>query len=192
MKTYNFILYTLTFALIGFMSCRKSENAGVAPPTDANLIVNSSFERNGAPTLQGWNSNSVDTSYVNFSNDTPSGGGSYSVKLRNGWTIQSTIWYCLMPPIGTHRYQLSVWAKAMRSNALVEAGGDVILMTKKGGVLSFRKSIHFADTVWTTGSLIDTLTTSSTDSVVVTLRGNIDQSSAGYVLFDLCRFEKLD
>jgi hypothetical protein len=192
MKIYSFILYTLTFALIHSMSCKKSENAVAAPPTDANLIVNSSFELNGAPTLQGWNSNSVDTSYVNFSGDTPSGGGSYSVRLRNGWTVRSTIWYCLMPPIGTHRYQLSVWAKAMRSNALEEAGGDVILMTRNGGVSSLRKSIHFADTIWATGSLIDTLTTSSSDSVVVTLRGNIDQSSAGYVLFDLCRFEKLD
>jgi hypothetical protein len=192
MKTYSLILYTLTFALIHSMSCKKSENAVAAPPTDANLIVNSSFELNGAPTLQGWNSNSVDTSYVNFSNDAPSGGGSYSVRLRNGWTVRSTIWYCFMPPIGTHPYRLSVWAKAMRSNALVEAGGDVILMTRNGGVSNPPKSIHFADTTWATGSLIDTLTTSSTDSVVVTLRGNIDQSSAGYVLFDLCRFEKLD
>jgi len=192
MKTYSFILTLLTFTLIGSISCKRSENGVVAPSADANLIANGSFELNGAPSLQGWNSNSVDTSDVNFSNDTPSGGGSHSIRLRNGWTVRSTIWYSLLPPIGTHRYQLSAWAKAIRSNAQAEAGGEVLLMTRKGGVTSLRKSIHFADTIWATRSLTDTLTMSSTDSVVVTLRGNIDQSSAGYVLFDLCRFEKLD
>jgi hypothetical protein len=182
----------LVFAVCGSLSCKKSENGVVTPSADANLMENGSFESNGVPTLKGWGPNAVDTSYVNFSNDTPSGGGSYSVRLRNGWTVMSTIWCSLMPPIGTHRYQLSVWAKAIRSNALADAGGDVSLMTRTGGGSSFRKSIQFADTMWTTGSLIDTLTTSSTDSVVITLRGNIDESSAGYILFDLCRFERLD
>ena len=192
MKIYSCLPIILVFAVCGSMRCKKSENGVVTPPADANLMANGSFEINGVATLQGWSSNDGDTSYVNFSNDTPSGGGSYSVRLKNGWTVRSTIWYSLKPPIGTHRYQLSVWAKAMRSNALVEAGGDVSLMTRTGGASSLHKYIHFADTMWTTGSVIDTLTTSSTDSVVITLRGNIDQSSAGYVLFDLCRFEKLD
>ena len=192
MKNYRYILYTLTFALIFSMSCKESEDGLVTPDTDANLIMNGSFELNGVPTLKGWSPTSVDSSYVSFSNDTPTGGGSYSVKLKNGWTVKSTIWYSLLPPVGTHQYRFSVWAKAIRSNALADAGGEVILTARSSGAMSLNQSIHFTDTTWTADTLTYTLTTGSTDSLVITFRGNIDQSSEGYVLFDLCRFEKLD
>ena len=171
--------------------CSGSGGEIVNPPTGISLISNGSFEFNRLPSLQGWTANVADTSYVNFSPSTPPDGGSYSVRLRNEWSFPGSIEYSVVSAPGTHRYRLHAWARAVLTGAL-RAGGEMSILLDSSGNTTIRKSWHFADTTWTDAGLLDTLTTGTKDTVLIRLRGNIDQFSNGYVLFDLCTFEQLD
>lgn len=190
MKTLNIFIISLSVVSLAIGGCSKSENQIVNPPSDSNLLTNGSFEIGGAGSLQGWSANTSDTAFVNFSTDVPPGGGSFSVRLRNEWSFPGTLWQTIVSTAGTHRYRLSAFGKAIRSN--INAGGDMRIQFKQSGGWISTKSFHFSDTTWTSASLLDTLTTASGDTIAVNLRGNIDQFSFGYVLFDLVKLEKLD
>jgi len=190
MNTHTLLSVFLASVLLALEGCNKSEETVVNPPSDSNLIVNGSFEAHGVPSLEGWTRAADDTSFINFSTDVPAGGGSFSVRLKNEWTFPGTISYNVVTRAGTHRYRLSAWAKAIRLGLF--AGGEMAILVKTPEGLAFRKQLHFSDSNWISGSLLDTMTTVSPDTVVIMLRGNIDQWSYGYVLFDLCRFERLE
>jgi hypothetical protein len=190
MKTDNMTIITLAMAIFLLVGCKESittiDNGAY------NLIKNSSFEKFFRPSLNGWWANTIDTAFIRFSRDVPEGGGHYSISLRNEWSFPGTITYTIAPPTGTHRYQLFAWGKAIRAGS-IRVGGDMSIINKiYDDVYILRKWYHFSDTTWAYATLTDTLTTSSADSVLIELRGNIDQISAGYVLFDLCKFVILD
>lgn len=176
-----------------FFLCGCRSDTITTPSSSQNFISNSSFESDGAPTMAGWKPNLEDTAFVNFSSEAPAGGGSYSVRLRNEWTVPGSVSYRIIPEVGTHRYKLSAFAKTSRSNGTpILVGGDLMLLVSDSGNWSTRKSLHFSDSTWKSGTLLDTITTTPSDTIMVLLRGNLDQWSSGYILFDLCRFEKLD
>ncbi len=187
----NTLLALLVIPAIGLAldRCGNADNPAAAPGPDANLISNASFEKNGFPDLRGWMTGGADTAYVNFSPDVPPGGGICSVRLLNQWTFPGSISCSVAAPAGTYRYRLGAWGKVLKSAPFPRAGGALILSLKSMGAVAFRKSCPFADTLWTYRELLDTLATTATDTLVVTLRGNLDQLSSGYILFDLCRFE---
>lgn len=190
MRTMLLIILLLSIPALLFTGC-KSDNSVTNPPLEENLIANSSFESNSSPSLTGWIPNSTDTFFIHFSSDVPFGGGLYSLWLRNEWSFPGSIIYPISPPAGTHRYQLSAWAKAVRSSNL-PASGEMAILIRRAGVDSVRKSYWFTDSTWTSASLLDTVTTASTDTLLVWLRGNPGQFNSGYVLFDLCKLIKLN
>jgi len=190
MKTTPLIIVALLVSVFLLTGC-KSDESIVNPPPENNLIANSSFELNSSPSLAGWAANTTDTAYIRFALDAPSGGGSYSVLLKNEWSFPGRITYAVDPPLGTHRYQLSAWAKAIRTGFL-PSSGEMSLLFRRAGLDSLRKSFFFSDSTWSYASFLDTLTTVASDTLVVMLRGNIHQFSSGYVLVDLSKLVKLD
>lgn len=189
-KNLNFMVLS-SFSAILFiiiLSCAEDEII-TQPFNDNNLITNGSFENKGLPSLNGWHSSTTDTSYINFSNDVPPAGGYFSAKLLNAWTFAGTIEQEVVLPAGTQIYKLSAWAKKTSQSW---TGGVIMLLLKTAGVESVRKYSIVSDTTWTHHSIKDTLATSSTDTIIIRLRGALDQFSGGYTYFDLCRFEKSD
>jgi len=188
MKSISYVF--ISVLVINILSCTKSDESITNPSSDGNLIANSSFEQNGSPSLSGWQTNTSDSTFISYSSIVPQNGGKYSIKLFNEWSFPGTIITNIVPPIGKHRYRLSVWGKAIKAG--LNAGGDINISLKNGSSFNFRKYHHFSDTSWVQGELLDTITTTSFDTIEVKLRGNIDQFSSGHILFDLCKFEKLD
>jgi len=176
--------------LLALTGCSDNNIYGVWPPLGSNLISNPSFEYKNAPTLDGWTPSTSDTAFVNFSEDVPPDGGSYSVRLRNEWSFPGSIRYAIAPVPGRDRYRLAVWGKAVKSGSLF-AGGWMALQTTKNGIDTVQRYLHFTDSVWTYGQFDVTIPAGTADSIIVQLRGNIDQWSYGYVLFDLCSLETL-
>jgi hypothetical protein len=131
-----------------------------------------------------WQKTTDDTTYINFSNDVPAGGGGFSVRLRGGRLTGNAIWYEVSPPAGTHRYRLSVWAKGY---------GGVSLFLKTAPMVDIRKSLFISNSTWVESLVLDTLTTTSSNTVVIQLGPDMFLPQNPYdVLFDLCRFEQLD
>jgi len=190
METTRLIILALLVSVFLLMGC-KSDQSIVNPPPENNLIANSSFELNSSPSLTGWVANTTDTAYIRFALDAPCGGGYYSVLLKNEWSFPGTISYAIAPPVGTHRYQLSAWGKAIRTGSF-PSSGEMAILIRRATLDSLRKSFYFSDSTWTYASLFDTVTTVATDTLLIRLRGNYTQFSSGYVLFDLCKFLKLD
>ena len=188
----NIFLYVVIFILVVLIYCSEPNDTIINPPPDKNLITNSSFEISGEPSLQSWLKSTNDTSYINFSIDVPPNGGNYSVRLRNEWSFPGSIRYLIVPETGTNQYLLSVWGKVLPHTPAHLAGGDVSLFHISAGNWTLRKYLYFSDTTWTRGTLLDTLSTTSSDTLVIILRGDISQFSYGNILFDLCKFEKLD
>ena len=180
----------LIMAVITFGYCRKSNDTIVEPPSGTDvtdLIGNSSFESSGNFTLEKWQKSTDDTTYINLSNDVPASGGSFSVRLKGTGMPQlagGTIWYELSPPVGTHRYRLSVCAKGY---------GGVGLFLKTAPTVDLRKSLFISNSTWVESSVLDTLTTTPSNTVVIVLGGDVFLARNPYdILFDLCRFEQLD
>lgn len=188
-KTISYSRLCILSFVIVLVGCKDSINP-IENSDNSNRISNGSFEISGAPSLNGWQSNSNDTSRISFSNTVPQSGGNYSIKLKNDWTSPGTISTKVIPLIGTHRYRLSAWAKVLTSGT--KAGGEMSILTKRGLATTFGKSYQFSDTSWTFGELNDTITTATMDTVIIKLQGNSDQISFGHILFDLCVFEKID
>lgn len=95
-----------------FLGCSKSGDTIVSPGVDNNLVSNGSFEINGVASLKGWSVNSHDSSFVVSSTDTLPGGGHFSVRLKNEWTLAGSVTTLIPAREGTHRYQLSARAKS--------------------------------------------------------------------------------
>jgi hypothetical protein len=170
-------------------ACNKTETV-VSGNTPTTVLIMSSFEVGGLPSLKGWTSNSSDTSVVGFSTDTPPGGGRFSVRLQNEWTSGGNVRAAFPAPSGVHRYQLSVWTKV--SSQGVANRGSISILVKKPDAMFFHKNLRFTDTMWTMRSLVDTVETGLSDSIIVSLAGDFGQFSGGWTLFDVCVFEKLD
>jgi hypothetical protein len=193
MKAIIFSFVIILFLSLLEVGCKGSINPTGYSQEDYNLISNGSFEINAEPSLNGWYPNNSDTSYINYSIDVPPDGGKYSVKLKNDWIIAGTITTYVIPSIGTHQYRFSIWAKVLKWSPNDPIyGGEILILTKSKGTINFEKLYYFSDTTWTHEEIIDTLSSTTVDTVLIKLRGNITQFGRGYTLFDLCRFEKIN
>jgi len=190
MKTKNGLLVILPVLWLVGAGCWKSENQIVNSPSATNLLTNASFEIGQVASLEGWNVNNTDTSFINLSTDTPKGGGLFSARLRNEWDFAGALWQTTLPSSGTHRYLLNASGKVVPSGPI--ASGWMKIEIKHAGVWSISKSVQFSDTIWTSISILDTLTADSGDSIAVKLSGDFHQWSFGHALFDLVKLERLD
>lgn len=171
------------------MACNKTEIA-TSENTPTTVLITSSFEVGGAPSLQGWTANTSDTAIVGFSTDTPPGGGRFAVRLQNAWSSAGNVRAAFPAPSGIHRYKLSAWTKA--SSQGLASHGFVGIIIKKPDAIFLHKYLTFTDTTWVWRSLADSVETGLSDSIIVSLAGDLGQFSGGWTLFDVCVFEKLD
>ena len=169
---------------VAMYSCKKSGGTIVEPPeppSGTNLISNYSFESNGTPSLQGWET--TDTSVVRFSPDIPSNGGAWSIYIETTSLPAARVRTAIAMPQGTYLYRLSTWAK--RNNNF---GGGMFLIFNS----AIRKDLPIEDTTWTLYTINDTLTTVVGDTVIVALTGGGSELITGRTYFDICKFERLD
>lgn len=88
--------------------CRTGSNPSGPWSGLPDLIVNSTFEMDGKPSLEGWQY--LDTSGFSFPADVPPGGVGNSLRMPTVWfaPIRHTgIWTTVQLPAGWHVYGLS-------------------------------------------------------------------------------------
>src|SRR5579883_2648822 len=182
-------IFIVGIAITGIITGCES---GPPPPTEStaygNLISNSSFDINGAPSLQGWVAS--DTSLVHFSTDVPPGGGSYSVVVQPGINpIEGAVYTTVGALAGTHAYRISVWAKT------VQWAGDVYIDHLKLNPPAQPVLIPgpiIQDTLWTQYTATDTITANAGDSLTIGLESGSGNAPASKIYFDLCMFTPLN
>jgi hypothetical protein len=172
----------LLISLVGVLSgCRENATTGSAEVWD--LISNSSFEVSGIASIEGWTYWSNVDSMVEFSNDTPPGGGNWSIRLAIGDRVGKQLARVIETPIGHYRYRLSVWGKGI----LWDVGG---FTPELGSVRVYlnetvRMSVTLQDTTWSEVNITDSFATAIGDSVTVVIHGG----AMSETYFDLCRFQ---
>jgi hypothetical protein len=130
---------------------------------------------------------SGDSTLLFFSTDIPPGGGKYSLAFTTVWGPACRVSAIVQASPGTHQYRASIWAKS------VGIGGSIRLYFKPANSpWFFQKSLMVTDTVWTAYSMVDSLTASVGDSVVVAISGGISEFLSGTTYYDLCKLEILD
>lgn len=187
MQIKTVLILILLVAATMFSGCSKSRDGISGPVGDENLLVNSSFETLGMPSLNGWFVS--DTSEVHFAEEAPPSGGCWSVAINPGWVpTMYSISTTIAAPEGSHRYELSFWTKSW------DTWGMARIILKRPDTLAVRKYTAFSDTTWSTYSLVDTLSTDQGDSLVIELSGGMEEVSTVWskTFYDLVRLEKLD
>ena len=177
------------FLLLGSIGCREESIVeGMVPPTDSSaILINTSFELGGNPTLAGWAASNPNV--VDFSSDVPPDGDSWSVTIGVEWappTFPPAISSNVRASEGTHIYQLRLWAKR------AGLGGSAAIMLKRPDTLLVSRFLSIPDTGWTAYNIIDTISAEPGDSVGVRLAGATSQLATGTTFFDLCVLEKLE
>ncbi len=173
-----------------FLSC-TSDNSVEIIPVFNNLLLNSTFEENGQPSFQRWNTYNADSSSVIFVRTAPTHGGTYSIGLKNQWTIPGRISYSISGITGTHIYKFSIWERGF-SELGFSTPGQMALSVLHGDIHTYGNSLSFSDSVWANKILLDTLTTSASDTILVSIGGSWSQWATGYHLIDLCRLEIIE
>jgi len=178
--------YLLTLVAIAMSSACRKEIVGTEPaqPDTSAVLVNSSFEVGGNPSLSGWISSSP--TLIDFSPDVPVGGGIWSVTLDADWTFPPSLLALVSAAEVTQVYMLAIWGKR------VGIGGSASIVVGHDGMLTSSKSISIQDTVWKVYTIIDTISTESGDSVGVRLSGGVSPLAAGTTFFDLCLMERME
>jgi hypothetical protein len=175
----NSIEITKIFALILFaliiFSCTEKETT---EPTDENLLINTSFEKNGRFSSDGWTLPAQSDS----SSDVPSGGGSFSLVLEA--TQPPEAYAQIKVPVKTefNEFKLTFWSKF----SVIE--GKAILYLLRGGSIIKSTSITVDDIIWKSYSIQDTFSVVTGDSFMVQLTAGITQLLPGKTYFDLCKF----
>ncbi len=175
----------LFLASIIFIVCQKSEESISGPINNHNLIINSSFETEGNPTLGDWLTDDINR--VEFSNDSPEDGGKWSIALEADWSPSPPSLFTLKKLVkGNHKYNFSFWAKCEG------IGGYGYLSLKNLDTLIIKKYIQVVDTTWIIYSIIDTISSNEYDSIELKLSGGFSHLLYGKTYFDLCKLEILD
>jgi hypothetical protein len=173
-------LILLLFIIFNY-GCSEEENP-INPP-EGNLIINTSFEKNGQPSSDGWKVTS--TLPNNFSNDVPDSGGSFSLVLEAGWVggfaeikVPALVQYS--------NYKLSFWSKYSAFK------GSATLSLLRNGTAIKENSVTVNDIVWGNYSVSDTFSVVQGDSIMVQLSGGYAQLLPGETYFDLCKLEAFE
>ena len=178
----KFLLVILS-SLFLLWNCDECSNCPDPPGEEDKILVNTSFEKNGNPSANGWIISQPPLG--NFMTDAPPEGGTYSVALEAGnpggkatITVKSLTDFDI--------YMLSFYAKFEKIN------GTASLFFIKNGAVSKENIISVTDTSWTLYSITDTFQTSAGDSIRILFRGGGTPSMAGKTFFDLCKLEAVE
>ena len=176
MKNRIFTISLMVFLFMVLTKCDTDKNP--LSYDDTNIIMNSSFEENGSPSLDHWTV--YDSKIVCFDNDVPPGGGKWAVYFHAGWFPSVyTLSYFLPLTSGEYILNLSLWAryKSIR--------GSAFLMLKRDNIEKIIESIEIKDTEWTKYSVLDTLRINSGDSLFILLSAGGTEVADGETHFDL-------
>ena len=164
MKITIAVVFVLAFLTILY-SCNNSPispyNAG-----SNNLLSNPFFEINGSQSLDGWRYYAI----LNFSNEIPPVEGakwSIAINAYNPLSLMPISLFGLYQDVhslnGKSIYCFSFWAK------MDSCIGKGSIYAYSADSLTFVKSIEIENPYWTKYNIIDTLLTSSLDSIGVNL-----------------------
>ncbi len=188
MKSFYLIPGLVLFIFLSNSGCKKkTAPLGIPHGTSANLIKNSSFEENGNPSLSYWYVQEDDS--ISFSNDTPPGGGNWSICLPAEWfgpLPDSPAYFVPLPP-GKHILELSFYGKFYIIN------GVAMFILKTDQTRDVTAAQIVTDTVWTKYTLRDTLVINEGDSLSVVISGGGTENVGGFTCFDRVElFEQRD
>ncbi len=188
MKSTQIISGLAIFVFLSLIGCKK-ETAPLEPLSalSANLIKNSSFEENGDPSLSHWYIRESDS--ISFANDTPPGGGNWSICLPAVWYGPLPVSPAYFVPLtpGKHILELSFYGKFYIINGVAM----FILKTDQTRDVSAIQIV--TDTVWTKYTLTDTVFIQEGDSLSIVLSGGGTENVGGFTCFDLVElFEHRD
>jgi hypothetical protein len=167
------------------LSC---SNGGITDPTDPDVVIYESFEKDGRPSLAGWSPDDT-TSHIKFSRDVPPGGGNWSLAIEPDWAPGFYLACKIAPALqGTNRYRLSFWART------TDSPGFARLNFNEADSSVVRRFILIADAAWSPYSVVDTIAANAGDSILVGLSGGFAEVwvDPSYTYFDLVKLEKLD
>jgi len=162
--------------------CSEEDNP-VNPPVVDKVLFNTSFEKNGQPSEDGWRINSGLVN--NFSADVPDSGGSYSLVLEAGWN-GGTAEIQVPALLQYSNYQLSIYSK------FHQIEGRAFLSQMRNGNVVSENSVTINDTTWNAYTLSANFSLMEGDSLKVTLYGGLTQLVSGESYFDLCKLDAIE
>jgi hypothetical protein len=144
------------FLLFIICSCNEEEPTA---PTEENLLLSNSFEKNGQPSSEGWTL----PSGSEYSTNVPPNGGSYSLVLEA--TQPPEEYAFIKVPVKTEYTidQLTFWA--FSSGVSSNIYGRAILSVVRNGSMVKSRSIVVDGIVWKNYSIRDTFNVAAGDSV---------------------------
>jgi hypothetical protein len=162
-----------------------------------NLVLNSSFERNLEPYCKGWYTacnkelscdtlgDCSDLIYRDSPGDSTVDQWCLLI-YGNTWPFENHVDYYVTGRNGTFIYQMKWW---MNTEHMLGYGKLGVL---KGGEFIPKDSVVDVSMPWTAYQLEDTLTTASTDTIVVRLASGLGDFCLCDVYFDLVELNVLD
>jgi hypothetical protein len=176
------VFLILLFPLILLLGCSENKNP-VSPTPDSNILLNSSFEKNGNPATDDWEISA--RPYGEITNDAPIGGGNYCLKLEasnpGGMATRQ------FPAVSNRQiYKLSFWAKTNQPSS--KAFFELI----RNGLVENQTELSVIDTTWTEYSVTDTFQVMNGDSLRITFQERITQLQMFESYFDLVKVETVD
>lgn len=179
----------IILAILG--GCKDNSQIPPEPYENKNLITNPTFQFYGDPSLQCWTV--ADDMSVQFSNDIPSGGSGNSLVLFNqigaadAWP-SNCIYTSISPPAGLHVYRISVLGKKK-----FDVGGLVLVDRNRPESVNAPPFavLEIADTNWKLYSYTDTMRTTPSDTIFISLTGGSSENG-GITYLNTCKLEKLD
>ncbi len=179
LKMFSKVIFLLPFLFFLF-SCAEENTT---EPTEENLLVNTSFEKNGQASDDGW---TLPTG-SDFSTNVPPNGGSYSLVLEA--SQPPGIYAFIKVPVKSQYTinKLSFWAFSTGVSSGIF--GKAILSLIRNGAELQSKSIQIDAITWQNYSIQDTFNVAAGDSFLVQFSGGVNQlfSAKGY--FDLCQLQ---
>jgi len=185
-KLFNYFIFSILITF--FISGCSEEEKSVNPPS-GNALINSSFEKNGQPSSDGW----TIPSGSKYSNDVPPGGGSYSLELESNQPPE--VYAEIMVPVLTqfNNYKLSFWSKSSGVSSGIYGKAILSLLRNGSEVKSIGKTLdNPGNIVWSSSTLADTFSVAAGDSFSVKLSGGASQLFPGKTQFDLCILEAVE
>jgi hypothetical protein len=184
------VIFYIAFAMLAVSSCKDSSTN---PTTEfqGSVLMQSSFEDQGYPSLSSWQDGYLPSikrrASYSFSNDVPSNGGKWSLKINNPDTLGSTMYIGFKPiqPSQMKQYRLTFSYKASSapSNYVVEFIAFV-------GNIAFQQAVWGDSTRWTQDTLIYSSNSYSPDSLNVAIDMFDIADTSKYVLFDNFKVEE--
>jgi hypothetical protein len=179
----RFLLPSFVLLLFALLFSRCSDSI-IAPENESNLIPNPSFELDGISSVAFWFVNMP--SLVNFTNDTPPGGGNSAITIDVLWGSGNDVISTILIPEGTHIYKFSFWSKYSNNPGYAE-----ILLATQDSLSQINRTIVDTES-WENYSILDTITSVSGDSLQIKLSGGFSHIAPGKSYFDLCTLELLE